>query len=74
MLWPPGWLPEQFGSGPKGPGVRVGEELRIRVIPSVEDLASRIQCLERVISRIPIAGLDYASELRRAGLKKLDLM
>ena len=57
---------------PKGAGVTVGEEFEFRLSPDAE-LRFRVQCLERAISRIPLVGQDYASELRRAGLKKLDL-
>ena len=37
-----------------------------------EELQLRIQCIERVISHIPIASFEYANELKRAGLEKLD--
>lgn len=57
---------------PKSPPVQVGERLEIRLTPEAErDL--RIQCLERAISQIPIIGQNYANELRRLGLQKLDL-
>ena len=52
--------------------VRVGEEAHFRLTASAE-LELRVQCLERVISRIPIAGFDYAQELQRAGLRKLNI-
>lgn len=58
--------------GPKGPSVPVGEELRMGLTPDTE-LLFRIQCLERVLSRIPIVGQDYNRELQRIGLKKLDM-
>jgi len=47
-------------------------EPHFRLTESAE-LELRVQCLERVISRIPIASFDYARELQRAGLKKLNL-
>jgi len=58
--------------GPKGPAVRVGEELKFRLTPQAE-LALRVQALERGILRVPFLGQDYARELQRAGLKKSDL-
>lgn len=57
---------------PKGPGVRVGEEFKIKLTTQAE-LELRIQAIERVRLRIPFAGLDYANELKRVGLEKLDL-
>jgi len=60
--------------GEKGPGVVVGEELVIVTKPSLESLAVRLQILERVISRAPFIGLDYSSELRKAGLQRRDLV
>lgn len=57
---------------PKGPPVRVGEELEIR--PTLDaELALRVQALERAISRVPFLGQDYANELKRVGLKKSNL-
>ena len=58
--------------GPKGPPARVDEEFKITLTPQAE-LELRVQALEQVISRIPIVSSDYASELRRAGLKRLNL-
>jgi len=58
--------------GLKGPPVRVGEELEVGLTPESE-LLFRIQAIERALLRIPFAGLDYANELKRVGLKKLDL-
>ena len=58
--------------GPKGPPVRVGEELESRLTPQAE-LALRVQALERAISRVPFLGQDYARELQRVGLEKSDL-
>lgn len=58
----------------KGPGVAVGEKLVIRKLPSLEELALRVQILERVIARAPFIGLDYSSELKRAGLQRRDLV
>ncbi len=58
----------------KGPGVVVGEELVIRTLPSLEELALRVQILERVIARAPFIGLDYSSEMRKAGLQRRDLV
>jgi len=52
--------------------VIVGEEPHFRLTESAQ-LELRVQCLERVISRIPIAGFDYAQELQRAGLRKLNI-
>jgi len=60
--------------GEKGPRVVVGEKLVIRTLPSLEELALRVQILERVISRAPFIGLDYSSELRKAGLQRRDLV
>ena len=57
---------------PKGPGVRVGEELKFTLAPQAQ-LEFRVQAIERVLLRIPFAGLDYANELKRVGLEKLDL-
>ncbi|GAH72710.1 unnamed protein product [marine sediment metagenome] len=57
---------------PKGPGVRVGEEFRLTLTPQSE-LQFRIQALERAILRVPILGQDYAHELQRVGLDKLNL-
>jgi len=56
---------------PKGAGVTVGEEFEFRLSPDAE-LRLRVQCLERVLSRIPMVGQDYSRELQRVGLKKLD--
>ncbi|MBA7565104.1 hypothetical protein ES708_06779 [subsurface metagenome] len=58
--------------GPKGPPVRVGEEFKITLTPQAE-LEFRMQALERVILRMPVACGWYADELRRAGLQKLNL-
>jgi len=58
----------------KGPGVIVGEELVIRKLPSLEELARHVQILERVIARAPFIGLDYSSEMRKAGLQSGDLV
>ena len=56
---------------PKGPPVQVGEELRMGLTPDAE-LLFRVQCIERVLSYSPFAWW-YASELKRVGLKKLDM-
>ena len=67
--------PDEFSfhtPGPKGPGVRVGEEFEFRLTPEAE-LKLRVQALERAISRVPFLGLDYARELKRVGLEKSDL-
>jgi len=58
----------------KGPGVVVGEEMVIRTLPSLEELALRVQILEKVIARAPFIGLDYSSEMRKAGLQRRDLI
>ena len=58
----------------KGPGVVVGEEVVIRTLPSLEELAIRVQILEKVIARAPFLGLDYSSEMRKAGLQRRDLV
>ena len=58
--------------GPKSPSVEVGEKLRMGLTPDAE-LLFRVQCIERVISHIPIVGQDYNRELQRIGLKKLDM-
>ena len=63
-----------YTPGEKGPGVVVGEELVIRTLPSLEELARRVQILERVIARAPFIGLDYSSEMRKAGLQRRDLV
>ena len=57
---------------PKSSPVPVGERLKMGLTPDTE-LRFRIQCIERVISRIPIVGQDYNRELQRTGLKKLDM-
>lgn len=58
----------------KGPGVIVGEQLVITKLPSLEELAIRVQILEKVIARVPFLGLDYSSEMRKAGLQRRDLV
>ena len=60
--------------GEKGPGVVVGEEMIIRTLPSLEELALRVQILEKVIARAPFICFDYSSELRKAGLRREDLV
>ena len=55
-------------------GVVVGEELVVRTLPSMEELALRVQILEKVIARAPFIGLDYSSELKKAGLQRRDLV
>ncbi len=71
--------PEDFRfhtPGPKGPPVRapikVGEEVVLRLTPFAQ-LELRVQCLERAIACSPFAYNTYDKELRRVGLKKLDL-
>ena len=54
--------------------VVVGEELVIVTKPSLEDIALRVQILEKVIARAPFIGLDYSSELRKAELQRRDLI
>ena len=61
---------------PRGPRVKVGGEgyeIEELEFPPEAELEFRVQAIEKTLSRIPIIGLDYASELRRVGLKKLDL-
>ena len=52
--------------------VEVGEKIEFRLSPLAQ-LELRVQDLEQVISRIPIVSSDYAAELKRAGLQKLNL-
>ncbi|MBA7538992.1 hypothetical protein ES705_31270 [subsurface metagenome] len=58
--------------GPKGPGVKVGEEFRFRLTPQAE-LELRVQCLERAIACCPFCCNKYAKELRSVGLEKLNM-
>ena len=58
--------------GPKGPGVRVGEEFKFRLTRDAEVLY-RVQCLERAIACCPFCFNTYNKELERVGLEKLDL-
>ena len=55
-------------------GLLVGESLVIRTLPSLEEVALRVQVLEKVIARAPFIGLDYANELRKVGLQRKDLV
>ena len=71
--------PEDFRfhtPGPKSPPVRaplqVGEEVELRLGP-LGQLELRVQCLEKAIACGPFAYIAYANELKRVGLKKLDL-
>ncbi len=57
---------------PKGPAVEVGERLERSLTPDAE-LRLRVQCIERVLLNMPIAGWAYAGELKSVGLKKLDM-
>jgi len=57
---------------PKGPPVRVGEELVFRLTP-FSQLQLRVQCLEQAIACCPFCYSTYNRELERVGLKKLDL-
>ncbi len=56
--------------GPKSPSVQVGEQGTMGLTPDAE-LLLRVQCLERVILAMPIAGWAYANELKHQGLNKL---
>ena len=60
--------------GERSPGVVVGEELVITTKPSLEEIVLRLQVLERVIARAPFIGLDFSSELKKAGLQRKDLV
>ena len=67
--------PEDFRfhtPGPKSPPVEVGERLERRLTPDAE-LRLRVQCIERVLLNMPIAGWAYGGELKSVGLKKLDM-
>ncbi len=57
----------------KGPGLRVGEELVITKLVTHEELAIRVQILEKVIARAPFIGFAYLMELKKAGLERRDL-
>lgn len=71
--------PEDFRfhtPGPRSPPVRaplrVGEEVELRLSPFAQ-LELRVQALERAIACGPFAFYSYDQELKRVGLKKLDL-
>ena len=53
--------------------VQVGEPEGELVPSENAKLLLRIQAIEQVLSRIPIAGWDYQNELSKVGLKKLDV-
>lgn len=68
--------PEEFSfytPREKGPELRVGEEFVIKTVVTFDELAVRVQILEKVIARAPFLGLDYSRELKRAGLERKDL-
>ena len=53
--------------------VQVDEPEGVLALSENTKLLLRIQVIEQVLSRIPIAGWDYQNELSKVGLKKLDV-
>ena len=66
-------MPDPEGEKGSGLQVQAYQELIITKVVSLEELAVRVQILERVIARAPFLGLDYARELKRAGLEREEL-
>jgi len=60
--------------GEKASQVLAGEELVITTRVSFDELAARVQILERVIAGAPLLGLIYSTELKKAGLERRDLI
>ena len=50
------------------------KELEITLIPSLEEVAQHVQTIEKVLATTPIVGFALANELRRAGLKPLEII